>query len=363
MGMGSCEVGTIERILAFAPRAAAVLITRPRLPLAIAAGLVVLVALAAASFTLGSFPLSARETLSVVWSSLFGSAGQADEAARAVVLQIRGPRILAALAVGASLGVAGAAFQTVFRNPLVSPDILGVSSGCALGAMLAILLGLSAAGLQVAAFAGGLAAAAMVIFIGSRLRSADPVLTLVLTGVVVGSLFSAGVAFAKTIADPFNQLATMTFWLLGSFAGILPGDLAPALALMAIGAAPLVLLRWRVNVLALAEDEARALGVDSRRLRLLVIAGATLATSAAVSLVGVVGWVGLVVPHAARLLTGPGFARVLPVAALLGAAFMLVVDTACRTISQAELAPGVLTALIGTPAFIALLAVSGRHTP
>jgi len=339
-----------------------VLITRPRLPLAIAAGLALLVLLAAASFLLGNFPLSAREALSVAWSSLLGS-GDADESARAVVLGIRGPRILAALAVGASLGVAGAAFQTVFRNPLVSPDILGVSSGCALGAMLAILAGLPAAGLQAAAFAGGLAAVAMVLAIGARLRSADPVLTLVLTGVVVGSLFSAGVALAKTMADPFNQLATMTFWLLGSFGGVLPGDLSPALALMALGALPLVLLRWRVNVLALAEDESRALGVDAPRLRLVVIVAATLATSAAVSLAGIVGWVGLVVPHAARLLTGPGFARVLPVAALLGAAFMLVVDTACRTLSQAELPPGVLTALIGTPAFIALLAAAGRRAP
>jgi iron complex transport system permease protein len=338
-----------------------VLITRSSLPLALAAGLALLGLMAAASLALGSFPLAPREAFAVLWTAATGGDAVASDSARAVLLEIRGPRIVAALAVGAALGVAGAAFQTVFRNPLVSPDILGVSSGCALGAMVGILCGFSAGGTQLAAFVGGLAAVALVLAIGARIRAADPVLTLVLTGVVVGSLFSAGVAFAKTIADPYNQLATMTFWLLGSFGGVAAGDLLPALALMGLGAAPLVLLRWRVNVLALGEDEARALGVDARRLRLIAVIGATLATSAAVALVGVIGWLGLVVPHAARLLTGPAFARVLPLAALLGAAFMLVVDTACRTLSAAEIPPGIVTALIGTPAFLALLAFSSRR--
>ncbi|HUP31122.1 MAG TPA: iron ABC transporter permease [Usitatibacter sp.] len=338
------------------------LITRSRLPIALATGLAVLALLVAASFALGAFPLAPREALSVLWSALTGAQDAGSDSARAVVLELRAPRIAAALAVGMALGIAGAAFQTAFRNPLVSPDILGVSSGCALGAMAGFLLGLPAVGIQAAAFAGGLAAVTLVLAIGARIRAADPVLTLVLTGVVVGSLFSAGIAFAKTIADPYNQLAPMTFWLLGSFSGVLGRDLVLALPLMLLGSLPLVLLRWRVNVLALPEDEARALGVDSGRLRLLVVVAATLATSAAVALVGVIGWVGLVVPHAARLLTGPAFARVLPLAALLGAAFMLLVDTVCRTLAAAEVPPGVVTALVGTPAFIALLAIAGRRT-
>lgn len=339
------------------------LISRSRLPIALAAGLVLLALLVAASFTLGSFPLAPREAFAVLWAAIGGAQDTGSDSARAVVLELRAPRIIAALAVGMALGIAGAAFQTAFRNPLVSPDLLGVSSGCALGAMVGILLGFPAAGTQLAAFLGGLAAAALVLAIGSRIRAADPVLTLVLTGVVVGSLFSAGVAFAKTIADPYNQLAPMTFWLLGSFGGVIGRDLALALPLMVLGTAPLVLLRWRVNVLALPEDEARALGVDTRRLRLIVVVAATLATSAAVAMVGVIGWLGLVVPHAARLMTGPAFARVLPLAALLGAGFMLVVDTACRTMAAAEVPPGVVTALIGTPAFIALLALAGRRSP
>jgi iron complex transport system permease protein len=340
-----------------------VLITRSRLPVAVLAGLVMLAALAAWSLALGSFPLAPREVARVLWAALSGGDSGVGDNARAIVLEIRGPRIAAALCVGAALGAAGAAFQNVFRNPLVSPDILGVSSGCALGAVAGILAGLPAAAMQGLAFAGGLAAVMLVLAIGSLVRGHDRVLTLVLTGVVIGSLFGAGVAFAKTIADPYNQLPSITFWLLGSFGGVLPGDLVVAVPLMLVGIAPLVLLRWRIDVLALPDDEARALGVDVPKLRLVVIAAATLATSAAVAIAGVIGWVGLVVPHAARLLAGPAFARVLPLSAILGAGFLVVVDTVCRTASPGELPPGVVTALVGTPAFIALLAASARRTP
>ena len=339
------------------------LIPSSRLPIALAAGLVTLIALAALSLALGSFPVAPRELASVLWSALSGGASEVGDNTRAIVLDVRGPRIVAALAVGAALGAAGAAYQNVFRNPLVSPDILGVSSGCALGAVIGILAGLPAAAMQGLAFAGGLAAAGLVLAIGSLVRGHDRVLTLVLTGVVVGSLFSAGVAFAKAIADPYNQLPSITYWLLGSFGGVLRKDLAIAVPLMLVALVPLALLRWRVNVLALPDDEARALGVDVAKTRLLIIAGATLATSAAVAIAGVIGWVGLVVPHAARLLAGPGFARVLPLSALLGAAFLVVVDTMCRTLVHGELPPGVVTAIVGTPAFIALLAASSRRAP
>ncbi len=339
------------------------IVTAPRFPLAIAAGALALVALAAASLAVGSFPVAPLDVLRILGAALLGQDGAVADDARAIVLELRGPRTAAALAVGAALGSAGAALQNVFRNPLVSPDILGVSSGCALGAMVAILAGLPAAALQGFAFLGGVAAAALVLAIGARLESHDRVLTLVLTGVVVGSLFAAGVAFVKTLADPYNQLPAMTFWLLGSFSGTRPADLALALPLIAVGLIAIAALRWRVNLLALADDEARALGVDAARLRLVVIAAATLATSASVAIAGVIGWVGLVVPHAARLLAGPGFARVLPLSALLGAAFLLAVDTLCRALTESEVPPGVVTALIGTPAFLALLAFSSRRAP
>ena len=339
------------------------IVTPHRLPLALALGIAGVALLILASLVTGSFPVRPLDVARVLWDAATGADSDVAANARAIVLQVRGPRIVAAVAVGAALGAAGAAFQNVFRNSLVSPDILGVSSGCALGATLAILFGLPAIVLQGFAFAGGIAAAGLVVLIGSRVRGHDRILTLVLTGVVVGSLFSAGVAFAKTVADPFNELRTVTFWLLGSFAGILPRDLWLGLPLIVIGLAPLVAMRWRINALSLPDDEAQAVGIDVARLRLVVIAAATLATSAAVAMAGVIGWVGLVVPHAARLLAGAGFARVLPLSAILGAAFMLLVDTVGRTALQSELPPGVLTALIGTPLFLALLAASGRRAP
>jgi iron complex transport system permease protein len=337
------------------------LITRARLPLALLLGTAALLLLMLASLGVGTFPLAPGDVARVLWSAISGAPGDVAANARAVVLEVRAPRVAAALAVGAALGVAGAAYQGVFRNPLVSPDILGVSSGCALGAVLAIIFGWPSGAMQAAAFAGGLGAAALVLAIGSRVRGSDPTLAFVLSGVVVGALLSAGVAFAKTVADPYNQLPAITFWLLGSFAAVVGDDLLLALPLMLLAMAPLALLRWRVDVLALDDDEARALGVDVDRLRLWVIAAATLATSAAVAIAGIIGWVGLVVPHAARLLAGPGFARMLPVSAILGAGFMLVVDTACRSLARTELPPGVVTALIGTPAFIALLAAAARR--
>ena len=329
--------------------------------LVLAAAVGALVAVAATSMAIGSFPVPVRDVIGVLWAAMTGGDAGVPENVTAIVLQVRGPRVLAALAVGGALASAGAAYQNLFRNPLVAPDILGVSAGCALGAVAGIFMGLPIAAIQGLAFAGGVAAVALVLAIGGWVRGHDRVLTLVLTGVVVGSLFGAGIAFAKYVADPYNQLPAITFWLLGSFSGVLPRDLALALPLIILAVIPLVLLRWRVNVLSLPDDEARALGVDVARLRLFVIAAATLATSAGVAIAGIIGWVGLVIPHAARLIVGAEFSRVLPMSAVLGGAFLLLVDTLCRTVARTELPPGVLTALIGTPVFIWLLASSYRR--
>src|SRR5258706_10340253 len=339
------------------------LIPRSHLPLALAAGFVALALLAASSLAVGSFPVDPRDVAAALWSVFAGGNGGVSDRARAIVLEIRAPRVAAALGVGAALGAAGAAYQNVFRNPLVSPDILGVSSGCALGAVAGILAGLPGAAVQGLAFAGGIAVVGAVLAVASWVRGHDRVLSLVLTGVVVGSLFSAGVAFAKTVADPYNQLPAITFWLLGSFSGVVPRDLAVALPLIGVGFLALVLLRWRINVLSLPDDEARALGIDVLRLRIAVIAAATLVTSASVAIAGIIGWVGLVIPHAARLLVGAEFARGLPVSAILAATFLLAVDTLCRVIAHTELPPGVLTAPVGTPGFIWLLPVSLPRPP
>jgi iron complex transport system permease protein len=320
-----------------------------------------LAVLVAWSFSVGRFAVAPGDVLKALWAALSGGESGLARNVEAVVLQVRGPRVLAALAVGAALASAGAAYQNLFKNPLVSPDILGVSAGCALGAGLAILLGLSIVMVQGLAFAGGIAAVALVLAVGNWVRGRDPILTLILTGVVVGSLFGAGIALVKYLADPYNQLPAITFWLLGSFAGALPRDLAVALPVMLAGIVPLVLLRWRIDLLALSEDEARSLGLDVSKLRIAVIACATLVTASAVAIAGVIGWVGLVIPHAARLLVGAGFARVLPLSLVLGAAFMLAVDTLCRTVSATEIPPGVATAFVGTPVFIVLLAATFRR--
>ena len=322
------------------------------IPYLLAAG--VLLGLVAVAFAVGRYPVSVAEVLSAL-------AGQAvDPTVSTVVTQVRGPRVLAALLVGAALAAAGSAYQGMFRNPLVSPDILGVSTGAALGAVLGIFMSLNIFWVQMLSLAGGLAAVGLVYGVGSRMRGHDPLLALVLTGVVIGTLLGSAIALLKYLADPYNQLPAITFWLLGSLASISPKDLAIASPLALLGLAPMLLLRWRMNLLALPDDEARALGVDTRRLRTLIVACATLMTASVVAISGIIGWVGLLIPHAARLLVGPDFGRLLPLAMLMGAGFMLAVDTLCRTLATIEVPPGVLTALIGTPFFLWLFAFARR---
>ena len=326
-------------------------------------GALALVALVAIwSFSVGRFPVSPGDVWRALWSALTGGESGLAANAEAIVLRVRAPRVAAALAVGAALAAAGAAYQNLFKNPLVSPDILGVAAGCAVGAGLAILYALPIGAVHALAFAGGLLAVGLVVLIGTWVGGRDPILTLILTGVVVGSLLGAGLALVKYVADPYNQLPAIVFWLLGSFTGVLPRDLAIGLPPIVAGIAVLWLLRWRIDVLALSEDEARSLGLDVRRLRLVVIVAATLITASAVSLAGTIGWVGLVVPHAARLLAGASFPRVLTLSIVLGAGFMLAVDTLCRIAFPAEIPPGVVTAFIGTPVFIALLALTFRRS-
>jgi iron complex transport system permease protein len=319
-----------------------------------------LAALVALAFAVGRYPVSLAELATLAAAKLGGGAHALEPNVETVVMQVRGPRVLAALLVGAALAAAGTAYQGMFRNPLVSPDILGVSTGAALGAVLAIFLSLGILAIQAFAFAGGLAAVGLVYWVGTRLRGHDPLLALVLTGVVIGTLIGSAIALLKYLADPYNQLPAITFWLLGSLAAIAPADLAVAAPLALLGLAPMLLLRWRMNLLALPDDEARALGVDTRRLRTMVVACATLMTAAAVAISGIIGWVGLLIPHAARLLVGPDIGRLLPLAMLLGACFLLAVDTLCRTVATIEVPPGVLTALVGTPVFLWLFAVARR---
>jgi iron complex transport system permease protein len=320
-----------------------------------AAGVLAAVALA---FGVGRFPVALTDVARVLGAALTGGDAGVAESVRSVVLQIRGPRIAAALAIGAALALAGAAFQGLFRNPLVSPDILGASAGSALGAVLGIFLSLPIIGIQAAAFAGGLLAVGAVVLIGSRVQaggSGDPMLVLLLTGLVIGALVGAAIGLVKVLADPYDQLPAMTFWLLGSLSGASARDLGPLLGPLLAGAAVLVALRHRLDAMSMPEEEARALGLPTTGLRLALIAAATLVTAASVAVAGIVGWIGLVVPHLARFLVGPSFPRLLPVAALIGAGFLLLIDTLARTLAAVEVPLGILTAVVGTPFFIALL--------
>lgn len=318
--------------------------------------LAVLVAGLLLALTMGRYPVGLGDLFNVIMAKLTGRASDAPAAVANVIWQIRGPRVVAAALVGAALAIAGTAFQGLFRNPLVSPDLLGASSGAALGAVIGIYFSLGVLAIEAFAFAGGLLAVAAVYLIGSAIRVRDPVLVLVLTGVVIGALLGAGVGLVKYIADPYNQLPAMTFWLLGSLAAINVADLAPLFGPVAVGTVILLALRWRMNVMSLPDEEARALGVPTGPLRVAIVAAATLVTSASVASAGIIGWVGLVVPHIARTLVGPDFARLIPAAALLGGGFLLLIDTLARTMTTIEVPLGILTALVGTPFFIWLLA-------
>lgn len=318
----------------------------------IGAGLAVL-AVVVLAFSVGRYPVPFGDLVAAVYARLTGAtADPATATIQTIVFNVRGPRVLAALAIGAALAAAGAAYQSLFRNPLVSPDILGVSSGAALGAVLGIFFSLHVIAIQFLAFGFGLAAVGLVYVIANAVRGHDPILVLVLAGVVIGSLLGACVALLKYLADPYNQLPAITFWLLGSLAAADSRDVLYLLPLVVVGIVPLALLRWRVNVLSVGDEEAKSLGVSAGPVRLAVIAAATLVTAASVAVCGVIGWVGLVIPHFARMLAGPEFSRLLPVSILLGAGFLLGVDTLARTVARIEIPLGVLTAFVGTPLFL-----------
>lgn len=309
----------------------------------------------------GRYPVPMPDVALALVRRLIGLATGLDATAETVVFSLRGPRVAAALCVGATLAASGAAYQQLFRNPLVSPDILGVSSGAALGAVLGIFLGLNVTLIQLCAFAGGLLAVAAVYGIGNAVRGHDPILMLVLAGILVGSLAGACIGLLKYAADPYNQLPAITFWLLGSLAGTAPADVYATLPVVLLGLIPLALLRWRIDVLSLGDEEARALGVNATRVRLAVIAAATLITAAVVAISGVIGWIGLLVPHVARLLVGPRFARLLPASVLVGAGFLLAIDTLARSAFLIEIPLGVLTAFFGTPFFLWVLVRARRQ--
>ncbi len=315
---------------------------------------VAVVVIALASFPLGTVGITPDRVVTVLWGGIVGHGPDVTAIERTVVLDIRLPRILGALLVGAGLAAAGAAYQSMFRNPLVSPAILGVSAGAGFGAALGLLLRFPWPAVQLMAFAGGLAAAGAAVGI-SRLLGGGSMVVLVLAGVVVSTLFQAFISITQYLANPIDTLPTITFWLMGGLGRIGPGDLLWPSVILGVSLAALYAVRWPISVLAAGEEEALTLGVNRRLVWFIVIGAATLMTSTAVSLAGIVGWIGLIVPHLARFAVGPSFDRLLPTSVLMGAGLLVLIDDVARSATRMELPLGVLTALIGAPFFVLLL--------
>ena len=314
-----------------------------------------------ASFTLGRYPVSLGELLGVLGHKLgLPITPFWTDQVEAAVWNIRLPRVILSVLVGGCLAAAGGAYQGVFQNPMASPDILGASAGAGFGAALAILLGASSIGITLGAFSASLLTVALV-FTVSRHARGDRVLGLVLAGIMISSLFQSGTSFLKLVADPNNQLPQITYWLMGSLSGAKWTDIGFVLLPMLAGLIPLFLLRWKLNVITMGDDEARAMGVDPQKIRLWIAVCSTLVTASAVSVSGMIGWVGLVIPHMMRRLVGSDYRFLMPASMLGGGVFLLVVDNVSRNATTAGIPIGILTAFIGAPFFLWLITGKGDH--
>ena len=317
-----------------------------------------LLALFLLSFVMGRYGVPLGQVVRILLSGVLPLEQTWTGNMAIAVLNVRRPRILLACLVGCGLSAAGTGYQTVFQNPMAAPDILGASSGACFGAALAILTGQGAVMITVFAFLASLLSVALVYLVGNHTRG-NRVVNLLLAGIMVGSLFSACTSYIKLVADPTNQLPQITYWLMGSLSGTRMGTVRFAAVCMAVGLVLLLLLRWRMNLLTLSPDEARAMGVHTDRLRLAVILSSTGLTAAAVSVSGMIGWVGLVIPHLSRRIVGSDCRRLIPMACLFGAAFLLLVDNMARCLTATEIPIGILTAFVGAPFFIYLMVRGG----
>lgn len=320
-----------------------------------------LLALFLLSFVVGRYGVPLGQVVRILLSGVLPLEQTWTDNMAIAVLNVRLPRILLACLVGCGLSAAGTGYQTVFQNPMAAPDILGASSGACFGAALAIMTGQGAVMITVFAFLASLLSVALVYLVGNHTRG-NRVVNLLLAGIMVGALFSACTSYIKLVADPTNQLPQITYWLMGSLSGTRMGTVRFAAICMAVGLVPLLLLRWRMNLLTLSPDEARAMGVYTDRLRLAVILSSTVLTAAAVSVSGMIGWVGLVIPHLSRRIVGSDCRRLMPMSCLFGAAFLLLVDNMARCLTATEIPIGILTAFVGAPFFIYLMVRGGDRS-
>ena len=311
------------------------------------------------SVLLGRFSVTPKELFRLLLSRLTETEPGWRDGAENVVFQIRLPRVAAAALIGAALAAAGVSYQGMFRNPMVSPDILGASTGAGFGAALAILLGAGYFGISMSAFVFGLLAVAAAYAVSCMSRT-NQTIALILSGMMVSSLFSAGTSYLKLVADT-QQLPAITYWLMGSLSSIKPRDVLFLVIPVTLGLVPLLILSWRMNLLTLGEEEARSMGVNTRLLRFTVILCATLLTASSVAVSGMIGWVGLVIPHFCRMLFGYDYRRLIPAAALFGASFLIIVDDIARLATAGEIPLGILTAFVGAPIFLYLILTGGAR--
>lgn len=307
-----------------------------------------------ACLCVGKYSLSPAECLHILAGKLFHLQETWQPMDEKLLLGVRLPRVMAAVVVGAALSLSGAVYQGIFKNPLVSPDFLGVSAGACIGAAAAILLSFSAGAIQMCAFAGGIGAVALTVLIPRVLRS-DSNIMLVLSGIIVSGAMSSILGFIKYIADPETELAAITYWQLGSFAYVDAPALLGVLPLSLAAAAVLLAMSWWINILSLGGQEAKSLGANVTLLRGLCIVCATILTAGAVCISGTIGWIGLVIPHFGRMIIGSDNRGLLPAVCFIGAAFLLMVDTATRLIGPAEMPISILTGIIGAPFYAWLL--------
>lgn len=300
------------------------------------------------SFIVGRFSIPFISLL----KALIGLPISAQE--KTIIFNLRLPRILIAIFLGGGLALSGLVYQGIFQNPMVSPDLLGSTSGAGFGAALAILLGLSYIEITFVSFLFGILAVSIVLIISSRVRG-NPTLTLVLSGMMVSSVFSALISFVKLIADPEEALPQITYFLMGSLSSVRKEDIITVAILITISVIPIILLRWSLNIMTQGEEEAKALGINTKVVRLLSIISATIVTATATSLCGMISYVGLVIPHLVRMITGCDYRKTVPASLLLGSSFLLLVDTISRSIATVELPIGILTSLLGAPFFLYLI--------
>ncbi len=330
---------------------------QPLIILGIGIGLLIITVF---SFTLGRYPMSLRDLVTTALSPLTGA--QVDVTLKNVVFQARFPRILVAMIIGSGLSVSGASYQGIFRNPMVSPDLLGASAGAGFGAAVALLLSFSSLPVQLTSFFFGILAVFLSFGISSAIsRDSNNVLSLVLTGMVISALFQAFVSLIKYLADPNSTLPAITFWLMGGLSSVTMQKLPMFLIPVLIGGIPLFMLRWRMNTMSFGDEEARMMGINPQQMRLIIILCSTMVTASCVAIGGIISWVGLIIPHLARMIVGPDYKYLIPASCLLGGGFLLVVDDVARSLISSEIPLSILTAVIGAPFFIYLL-LHGRKS-